>query len=524
MNFFRSLVANTALSLLVFISFTLSDPLFAQKGEFEEVDVMSFNPPFNELTINYFGTELAVTVNTKTNFKGEKNKKIAPEEIQEGSLINKLSYELVGEEYIALSIETDISTDGRMKIYGLFEGFRDGKAIVDGYPVLLLPGVKLVGNKKNKCECSGLIVPGFENPLISPGQFYVDVRGKMDDKGVINADHAVLCRNGFGKPEQELLAAVNGNLTDVTTSLKNIPADLAAINMSLYNGEIKVGQYSYKLTSDIKIQGYINQVGHKLLPTRAKKEQANLGAVYYRFYVIEDPVPNAFAFPNGMIFINTGLLDIIENEAQLAAVLGHEIAHVTHEHGRERYENTGLVGDLGAIADVLFDKALSRQILRLAPSLPFEMVRSVNQLSKSVTPAAVSNLMKPQTKMEAQADRVGLYYAFEAGYDIREAARFWNKMQELTASQTFQSKITSDLMSSLKSNRLGNSNASVITKLSAAGADVLTKQILDTIYTSHPKAKQRAQAVNKLVGSVYVDADWGKMKVNGDKYLKMVGK
>ncbi len=520
----NSFVANITLLAITLISFTTSSTLLAQKGAFEEVEVTSFNPPFSEINISYFGTELPLIINDKTTFKGEKNKKITPEEIQEGTLINKLSYELIGEEYFALSIETDISADGRIKIYGLFEGFRDDKAIIDGYPVLLLPGVRLQGSKKNKCECSGLVVPNFESPLVSPGQFYVEIQGKMDEQGVINANFAELCRNGFGKPEQELLAAVNGNLTDATTGLQNIPADLKAINMSLYNGEIKVGQYSYKLTNDIKIQGYINQIGYKLLPARAKKEQANQGAVYYRFYVIDDPVPNAFAFPNGMIFIHTGLLNIIENEAQLAAVLGHEIAHVTHEHGRERYENTGLMADIGTIADVFFDKTLNKQIIQLAPSLPLDMVRSVNQLSKSITPAAVSNLMKPQTKMEAQADRVGLYYAYQAGYDIREAASFWNKMQELTSDQNFQSKITSDLMNSLKSNRLSTSNASVMTKLSVAGSDVLAKQILDTIYTSHPKAKKRAQAVNKLVGSVYVDTDWEKMKVNGDKYSNIIGK
>lgn len=494
----------------------------AQKGTFEDIEVSSFESPFDKLFINYYGTEMPIIINGKTKFKGEKKKKIAKEEIQEGTNITKLSYELVGENYVALAIYTDISPDGSIKINGIFEGVKNGYAIIDGYPVELTSGIRPEGNNKKKCECKGFIAPNFNTPLIQEGAFYVEVKGKLGDDGVVNADKVTLCRNNFGNPERELLAAVNGNLTDQTKPLENIPADLHSVNMNLYNGEVTVGSYSYKLTDNIKLQGYVNKVGYKLLPKRAKKEQINQGPVYYRFYVIEDPIPNAFAFPNGMIFIHTGLLEIIENEAQLAVILGHEIAHVTHEHGRERYENTGLIVDVTSLAETFFEKSLSKTVSDLAPSLSPDMINSVNQITQAITPATISNIMKPQAKMESQADRVGLYYAYQAGYDIREGPKFWEKMMQLTNDQNWQSKVTSDLVSSLKSTRLSNGSSNIFNKLSSAGADALTKQILDTIYTSHPKAKKRARDMNKLVGSIYKDTNWDKTKIKKDKYMEIL--
>ena len=430
----------------------------------------------------------------------------------------------IRDRYIALSIETEISNNGIKTIKGLFEGVNNGMAMVDGYPVVLPKGVNLVGSKKKKkCKCKGLIVPNFQSPLMASGAFYVEVEGRINDLGIVTASKATLCRNDFGKPERELLASVNNNLSNETNPLQSIPADLAGANMNLYNGEVKVGQYSYKLTDDIKLQGYINQIGYKLLPKRVRKEQLNQGPVYYRFYVIEDPIPNAFAFPNGMIFVHTGILDIIENEAQLAAVLGHEIAHVTHEHGRERYETNMVTGLVKVAGETLLkETSLTSRLSAAAPGLPMGMVNTISDLSNAITPAGISNIVKPQTKMEAQADRVGLFYAYQAGYDIREAAKFWNKMAELTGDQSFQSKLTTDLMGSLQA-RLSYSNGNMIASLSSVGTDVLAKQVLDTIYTSHPKAKKRARAVNELVSSVYTGTDWEKKKVKEAKYLEKMG-
>lgn len=496
----------------------------AQNGMFESVEVYKFAAPYKELVILYYGTEVPVTINEKTKFKGAENRTISPDKLTEGDLIRKLTYELTGETYLALEVEANVFSDGNMEINGLFEGFRDGLAIIDGYPVRLAPGVTLEGSKrKNKCQCKGLLVPNFNSPIVQPGDFYITVEGKMDEQGVINAKSAELCRNTFGETERQLLAAVSGNLQDETSRLANIPAELASLNMNLYNGEIKVGQYSYQLTDDIELQGYVNKVGHRVLPRRLREKQVEQGPVYYRFYVINDPIPNAFAFPNGMIFVHTGLLEVIENEAQLAAVLGHEIAHVTHEHGRERYETTNLLNKAKTFVNPFIGEELSQKLQELAPDLSPSMVNTIGEVSQAITPAAISNVVKPQPEMEAQADRVGLYYAYEAGYDIREAARFWEKMASLTGDQRFQSKIVNDLMGALQSSRLSIENGNIKAELSTIGGQVLAKQLLDTIYTSHPKARNRSRAINRLVGSVYNDADWQGLRKKEKEYRKALG-
>jgi Zn-dependent protease with chaperone function len=520
----KGILIYTIMSLMVLTSF--SRLLGQDSGYFEDLEVVSFEEPYTNLVVLYYGTEMPILVDENTQIKGADKKRVTLDKVVEGTIIERLGYKLVGNQYQATEVQTNISSDGSMSIKGLFEGANGDIVIIDGYKVKLKPGVKPEGKRgigSKKCECKGLVVPNFKTPLTPPGAFFVSIEGEMKEDGILYAEEAELCRNTFGQPERELLNAVNGNLTDGTQALSNIPAELASINMSLYNGEIKVGQYSYKLTDDIELQGYINKVGYRVLPARLKKKQAEQGPVYYRFYVIDDPVPNAFAFPNGMIFVHTGLLDIMENEAQLAAVLGHEIAHVTHEHGRERYETNKLVGTLGDIAGSLAGESLQETFANLAPDASSEIVNSMVEVSNAITPAAISNIVKRQPKMEAQADRVGLHYAAEAGYDIREAARFWDKMASLTGDQSFQSKITNDLLGSLKSARLDFSNGNLTAQLSGVGGDLLAKQILDTIYTSHPKAKSRSRNISKLVGTVYQNDDVDRMRVREKEYREAVG-
>lgn len=506
----------------------------AQKGYYEGVEqvteVTEFEAPFTEITILVYGEEQSFLVDKRTKYTGLKGKKITPSQIEEGTLVTKVTYEFAGDNFLATRIDTDISADGSIKVRGLFEGTSDGMGIVDGYPIKLLPGTMLQGDKrlgrKGKCDCGGMLINKFDHNLLKEGKFYVEVQGFKGDDGVISAKKIYLCRNTFGRPEQELLAAVNGNLQADMTRVTQLPTGVFDAKMGLYNGEIRVGQYGYKLADDITLQGYVNQVGYRLLPDHAQEQQVIGGEVNYRFYVIDDEVPNAFAFPNGMIFIHTGLLDIIENEAQLAAVLGHEIAHVTHEHGRERYESTKLIDDVKGVAEGILDRSLRTKFNQYSSSLSGDVMSSLVDVSKQLTPAAISNIVKPQPKLESQADRVGLWYAYEAGYDIRESAAFWDKMQALTGETNFQSEMLSSMVSALKSDRFAweHTGKSPLERIGAAGTDALGKKLLDTIYTSHPKAMKRARAVDKLVGTVYASTDWAGTRVNKEKYKKMTGR
>ena len=78
---------------------------------------------------------------------------------------------------------------------------------------------------------------------------------------------------------------------------------------------------------DEAMDTYVNQVGRAMLPSGTAPER-----VLWQFRVIRDPMANAFALPNGSIYVTTGLVSKLENEDQFAGVLAHEMTHVTDRH------------------------------------------------------------------------------------------------------------------------------------------------------------------------------------------------
>lgn len=75
-----------------------------------------------------------------------------------------------------------------------------------------------------------------------------------------------------------------------------------------------------------ELEAYLERIGQTVV---ADKDIEN---VNWKFHALRDPTPNAFALPNGSIYINTGLLALLDDEAQLAGVLAHEITHVSRRH------------------------------------------------------------------------------------------------------------------------------------------------------------------------------------------------
>ncbi len=143
----------------------------------------------------------------------------------------------------------------------------------------------------------------------------------------------------------------------------------------------------------------------------------------WKYEVIDDDHQiNAFALPSGTIGIYTGILHIAETEAELAVILGHEVAHVVAGHGEKRVSSRERSDYLcgGGVLGVIRRRGLS--------------VRSI--VVSGIMLAACKfgvdvGLVKPfSRKQEAEADRMGLAYMARAGYDPREAINVWQKMAE----------------------------------------------------------------------------------------------
>jgi len=146
----------------------------------------------------------------------------------------------------------------------------------------------------------------------------------------------------------------------------------------------------------------------------AKRIEAVAGrdkpAFVWRVTLLRKNEANAYCLPGGKIVVYTGILPVTRNDAALATVLGHEVAHATAEHAAERIEREHLTKVAAAIiaGGVAFTPRQYVRVFALlgaADSLPF---------SRS---------------QESEADHIGLVYMARAGYQPREAVAFWKRMQ-----------------------------------------------------------------------------------------------
>ena len=158
------------------------------------------------------------------------------------------------------------------------------------------------------------------------------------------------------------------------------------------------------------IANYVNQIGQKVAKNTERKD------VQYKFYVIDSPIVNAFALPGGYIYISRGLLTLANDESQMAAVLGHEIGHVTGRHAAERMSQGLLVG-LGATAVSI---ATGSQAISQAVNAGSELV------TKSYSRG-----------QEHESDELGVRYLSRTGYDPMAMAHF---LRSLDAQSKLEAK------------------------------------------------------------------------------------
>lgn len=147
---------------------------------------------------------------------------------------------------------------------------------------------------------------------------------------------------------------------------------------------------------------------------RAIGKAADLQNFNWEFNLVENNQVNAWCMPGGKVVIYTGIMPITQNTDALAILMGHEMAHALAFHGNERMSQM-LVAQLGGVA------------LEVATHEQPEQTRDLFRLAYGVG-AQLGALLPFSRKHETEADEIGLYIAAMAGYDIREAVPFWERM------------------------------------------------------------------------------------------------
>jgi predicted Zn-dependent protease len=165
--------------------------------------------------------------------------------------------------------------------------------------------------------------------------------------------------------------------------------------------EIAMGQDGAKqveasigLVNDQALQSYVSSVGRRLA---AKSERPNLP---WRFGVIDDPMPNAFALPGGPVYITRGLMSLMDSEAELAAVLGHEIGHITARHSVSQISKA--------------------QLAQLGLGVGMILLPQAANLGNLAGTGLQLLFLKYGRDDERQADDLGFQYALRESYDVRE--------------------------------------------------------------------------------------------------------
>lgn len=194
-------------------------------------------------------------------------------------------------------------------------------------------------------------------------------------------------------------------------------SELSAMALAQYKDFLSQNKVSTSkgLTSTVREIGVNIQRAAERYYT-AKGLQDQLAGFQWEFNLVDDPGVNAWCMPGGKVVVYTGLLPIAQNTDGLAIVMGHEIAHALAHHGNERMSQ-GLMAQLGGVA------------LDVATQSKPEETRQLFQLAYGVG-AQLGAILPFSRKHESEADEIGLYLAAMAGYDVTEAAPFWQRMNQ----------------------------------------------------------------------------------------------
>lgn len=178
-----------------------------------------------------------------------------------------------------------------------------------------------------------------------------------------------------------------------------------------------------KLSTNAQQTAQVKDVGRKIQKAveqymAQNNASSELQGFDWEFNLIDDPkTVNAWCMPGGKVAFYTGIMPICQDENGVAVVMGHEVAHAIANHGRERMSQgmvaNGLLGTFGAALGQ--NPGLTKQLLFQAVGI-----------------GAQVGMLKFSRQHESEADKIGLIFMAMAGYDPKEAPKFWERMSTMS--------------------------------------------------------------------------------------------
>ena len=236
-------------------------------------------------------------------------------------------------------------------------------------------------------------------------------------------------------PTRRLVAAALALLTALP-ALPRPAAGQAVSNPELFLKSLQVAkqvEQQYGQYSDPAEQARVSRIGYELA------QQSGFLRFPFTFTLVDMPVPNAFALPGGQIFITRGMLELGLDDDMLAAVIGHEIAHVTLEHFKRMQRKANLLtvlGNLLVAGVVIQESGRDRDSGYQAPYDP--RVGYDNPSANRIQGAAAASLILSELLLrsysrnhEDESDQEGQRLSALAGYDPDGARRVWEKMDSI---------------------------------------------------------------------------------------------
>jgi predicted Zn-dependent protease len=159
----------------------------------------------------------------------------------------------------------------------------------------------------------------------------------------------------------------------------------------------------YPVYNNAEVGRYIGSLGEKIVSVCDRRDVA------YRFTVLDSPIVNAFAAPGGYVYVTTGLLAKASNEAEVVAVLSHEVGHVVARHSAQRIQTQFAIGLAAELSGLNKSSRLFQDMVGLGANLALQGYSRENEL---------------------EADYYGALYTSRLGYDPNAEVTFFRKLEK----------------------------------------------------------------------------------------------